>query len=88
MQIKLSEEEKLTLQYRVYEADGAKIAVDQFVYSDREYNEEHYKRMMDTYSEKYRARQECLFGILKNHNVSIPVKNYDFMINEDTLVVR
>lgn len=85
-EIKLTPEEKLELEYRTYEHQGMMIAIDPVRADGKEYNEEYYSRLVNTYLEKYRQLQECIFTILKNHDVKgVPVKNYDYLITDGVL---
>jgi hypothetical protein len=88
MQIELTENEKLTLQYRLFEYQGTQIAINQFISTDLEYSEDHYNRMMQTYLEKYRKLQTCLFDIFRNHrHKDVSAQKIDFKVNENILTV-
>ena len=88
IEIKMTEEEKLVLQFRVFEYQGMQISVNQFINSNREYNQEHCDRLFDANLEKYSLLQECLFNILAAHGYKkVPVKSYDFYLDYEVLTV-
>lgn len=89
IEIVMTEEEKLTLQFRLFEYNGIQVTVDQFVHSNNEYSTEHSDRIIKVLLEKYSALQLCLFGILEAHgHKRIPMKNYDFSLNDNSLTVH
>lgn len=88
IEIQLSEKEKLVLQFRVFEYQGMQISINQFINSDRGYNQEHCDRLFNTMLEKYSMLQEYLLNILAAHgHKKVPVRNYDFYINHGELTV-
>jgi len=88
LEINLTEEEKMVIEFRLFEYQGLQINVDQFVHGDLEYNEEHYNRMVNTLLEKYSQLQMCLYGILTAHGYKdIKVCTYDFYLNYGRLTV-
>ena len=88
IEITMTEEEKLVLQYRLFEYNGLRVNVDNFLHSDREYNKEHCDRLFNVNLEKYSLLQECLFNILAAHGYKkVPVKSYDFYLNYGELTV-
>jgi hypothetical protein len=87
-QIELTEEEKLVLGYRNFEYKGMQVNLEQYVEGNREYNEEHYNRLIDTLLEKYTLLQKCLIKIMEAHgHKRIPIQSFDFYLNESTLIV-
>jgi hypothetical protein len=88
MQIQLTEAEKLVLEYRTFEYRGMQIAVNQFITGNYDYNDEHYKRLVDTYLKKYTLQQKCLLEIMAAHGYkNIAVRNFEFYMSDNTLEV-
>ncbi len=87
--INLTESEKLEVEYRIFEYRGTKIDVDQYIHSNRLYNEEHFNRIINTNIEKYAALQKCLYALLGSRgHKNISIKDYDYRINENCLTVN
>jgi len=88
VEITLTEEEKLTLEFRTFEYHGLQINIDRFLHSEEEYNQEHYNRLVNTMLEKYACLQKCLLEVLENHGYKkAKVQNYDFYLTEGMLNV-
>jgi hypothetical protein len=88
IEIDITEEEKLTLEFRNFEYCGLQIGLNQFLSSDYEYNEEHYNRLVQTLIEKYTLLQKCLMDILTTHgHRNIAVRTFDLHVVEDKLVL-
>lgn len=77
LKIELDEEQERLFEFRMYQFQGLQIAMNQFLGNNEfEYNEEHYKRLTDTYMEKYRLLSEYIRDLLKKQGYTdIPVKN-------------
>lgn len=88
IKIKLDDRDKSILEYRIFAYEGLKISISQFIYSNFEYNQEHYNRLIDTYIEKYSELQKELFIILNKYGYkNIQFKTYKFYINENILSI-
>jgi hypothetical protein len=89
IEIAMTEEEKLTLQFRLFEYNGLRVNVDNFLHSGREYTEECGDRLISTLLEKYSALQICLYKILEAHGYRrTPVKTFDFFLNDSSLTIQ
>jgi hypothetical protein len=87
--IKLSKEEELELQYKIYQYQGLQINFNLFLQSGREFNEDHYNRLIDTLLEKYTALQSYIINLLvKNGYKNNKIINYDITVPEGTLIIE
>lgn len=88
LEIELTETEKLVLEFRTFEHQGLQINMNQFLSGNFEFNEEQYDRLIKTILEKYTARQQCIFSILKAHGYKdILAKEYEYSIIEGVLIL-
>lgn len=88
IEIELTEKEELKLEYYNYQFNGIKLIVEQFMQTGYDYNEEHYNRIINTYSDKYADLKKCLYNILNNHSVKdIPIIEFSYYINNHTLMI-
>jgi len=86
LEIKLTEEEELTLEFRNFEYQGLQINFNQFLSSGYDFNEEHCNRIIEVLLSKYSLLQKCLITILENHgHKNISVKSFELYLIESTL---
>jgi hypothetical protein len=89
IKIQLTEDEKLELEYHNYQYQGVRILVEQFLNTAREYNEEHYNRLIDTYCEKYTNLQKCIYSFLDKQGLkSVPISDFTYFVNKQELVIK
>ena len=87
--IKLSEDDQHVLEYYIFAYDGIKVNLNQFLFNNLDFNEENYNRLIDTLIEKYSDLQKKVYEILQKYNYkNIPVKTYDFFLNEGVLKIK
>lgn len=87
--IELTEDERLRLEFRLFEYQGLQINFNQLVSGNFDYDNEHYSRIIDTLLEKYSVLQKALYETLSAHGYkNISVKSYDFFLDEGVLTVQ
>ena len=87
--IDLTPEEEKKFEFKMYQYQGLQIAINQFLStSSFEYNEEHYKRLTESYIEKYRLLTEYILELLKEkENIEIPVQSLKYEYTRGLLKV-
>jgi len=86
--IELTKEEKARLEYYKFAFDGMDICIEQFARSDNEYNEKHYQRLINAYTESYSNLQKEIYSILSSHDFkNIKIRKNSFFINESILTI-
>lgn len=87
--INLSHEEELELQYKIYQYQGLQINFNLYLESGRDYNDEHYTRVIDTLVEKYASLQNYILNLLiKNGYKNNKIINYDLTLPEGKLTIE
>ncbi len=89
IRIELTESEKMELEYHNFQYQGMRILVEQFLSNASEYDEEHYRRLIDTYCDMYTKLQKCIYNLLSNYKFkNISVSDFDYFINRHEIVIR
>lgn len=83
IKIDLTLEEEKILEFRLYQFQGLQVAMNQFLHTNEfQYNEEHYNRLTDTYTEKYRLLNEYIITLLENKqhkDVNVQNLTYEYV---------
>lgn len=88
--IELAAEEEKKFEYRMYQFQGLQIAINQFLKTGTfVYNEEHYSRLTESYTEKYRLFVEYILELLKSRKMGdLPVQGLDYEYTRGRLKVN
>jgi hypothetical protein len=88
IEIRLTSQEELSLEFKAFEYQGAIIALDLFVRSDKPYSDEHYNRVMNTFLDKYSVLQNYLLELMTSRGHKFPLHNFEFTITDNLLTIH
>lgn len=80
--IDLVQEERKLFEFKLYQYIGMQIAMNQFLSNDQfEYSEDHYVRLTNSFSEKYRLLIEYIIKLLEERDkkhIPVQILNYRY----------
>lgn len=80
--IQLSQDEDNIIEFKIYQFNGAQIAINQFLEnSNLNFSQEHYDRLINTYIENYQLLVDYILLLLEKRNyqnIQIQEINYKY----------